>query len=81
MCFNIRIKTHMPLFTFCQRHQKDRAYVFYTPWMKPSAHGGTCFRAGGQFLISEKRKRRKRKKEWAPAGGLMILFQLLLLVS
>ena len=39
MCFNIRIKTHMPLFTFCQRHQKDRAYVFYTPWMKPSAHG------------------------------------------
>ena len=29
------------------------------------------FRAGGQFLISEKEKRRKREKEWAPAKTLL----------
>ena len=33
---------------------------------------GTCFRAGGQFLISEKEKRRKREKEWAPARNLKL---------
>ena len=33
---------------------------------------GTCFRAGGQFLISGKEKRRKREKEWAPARNLKL---------